>query len=70
VIAGTEVPDGWTGLRHLQWVRVVLGGDATRAEAVGIGHRHPRTVPITLALAARLVGNGTPVVIHREGAVA
>jgi hypothetical protein len=70
VMAPTAVPDGWTGLRHLQWVRVVVNGEATRAEAVGIGHRHPRTVPITLALAARLVGNGTPVVILRADAVA
>jgi hypothetical protein len=60
----------WTGLRHVQWVRVVVGPEETRAEAVGIGHRHPRSVPISLSLAARLVGAGTPLVIHRVDAVA
>jgi hypothetical protein len=47
-----------------------MGLEATRAEAVGIGHRHPRSVPISLNLAARLVGAGTPLVIHRVDAVA
>jgi hypothetical protein len=70
VFAETGVRDDWTGLRHLQWVRIVVNGTATRAEAVGIGHRHPRSVPITLALAARLVRDGTPLVVHRADAVA
>ncbi len=58
-------PRGRTvGLRRVDWIRVLLGADGPRAEAVGIRHRVPVTVPITLAAATRIVAGGAPLVVH------
>jgi hypothetical protein len=53
-----------TGLRRVDWIRVLLGADGPRAEAVGIRHRSPVTAPITLTAATRLVAGGSPLVVH------
>ena len=54
--------DDTLGMRHVSWVRVRTTPAGTAAEAVGIGHRLPRTAPITLAHAARLAARGVRVV--------
>jgi hypothetical protein len=53
-----------TGLRRVDWIRVLLGADGPRAEAVGIRHRVPAATPITLAVATRLVADGAPLVVR------
>ena len=41
-----------TGLRRVDWVRIVVDDDTVRAEAVGVGYRLPTSRPIPLPLAA------------------
>ncbi len=53
-----------TGLRRVDWVRVVVGEDGPRAEAVGVRHRTPTSAPITLLAAAQLVAGGAPLVFR------
>ena len=50
------------GMRQVSWVRVRSTGEGMAAEAVGVGHRLPRTTRITLAQAARLASQGVRVV--------
>ena len=58
-----------TGLRRIHWVRVLVDGDNTRAEAIGMSHRRPATVPISLRMASRLAASGVPMVVrHLAGA--
>ena len=52
-------------MRRVLWVRVTCGRDGTYAEAVGLGHRTPRSTPIPMGRAARLSAAGVPVVIRR-----
>ena len=60
---------GSTGLRRIHWVRVLVDGDNTRAEAFGLAHRRPATVPISLRMASRLAAAGIPMVVrHLEAA--
>ncbi len=54
-----------TGLRRVDWVRLVVEHDTMRAEAVGTGYRLPTSRPIPLAVAAALIGGGTPSVTRR-----
>jgi hypothetical protein len=61
------------GLRRVAWVQVMVDehGEYTRAEAHGIGHRLPSTVPIPLSAAAALAAAGVPVLVrHVVGAPA
>ena len=51
-------------LRHVGGVRIVMEQRGTRCEVYGIGDRHPAVVPVSLALAARLVAAGAPLTIH------
>jgi hypothetical protein len=51
---------GTAGLRRVDWVRFVVGHDAVRAEAVGVGYRLPVARPIPLSVAAALLAQGTP----------
>ena len=53
-----------TGLRRIHWVRVLVDGDNTRAEAIGLAHRRPATVPISLRMASRLAASGVPMVVR------
>jgi hypothetical protein len=53
------------GMRHINWVRVVVDGAASHAEAHGIGHRLPCTATVSMAAAAELAGRGIPVVVTR-----
>ena len=53
-----------TGLRRIQWVRVLVDGERTRAEAIGLAHRRPATVPISLRMASRLAAAGVPLVVR------
>jgi hypothetical protein len=49
------------GLRRVELVRLSGRRGAVVAHAVGVLHRYPRTVRISLATAARLIAAGTPV---------
>lgn len=49
-----------TGLRRVDWVRLIVAGDGVRAEAVGVGYRLPASRPIPLPVAAALIAGGTP----------
>jgi hypothetical protein len=49
-----------TGLRRVDWVRLVEDGGRYQAEVVGVGFRLPVTCPISLALAAELIASGVP----------
>jgi hypothetical protein len=59
-----------TGLRRVDWVRLVEDGGRYRAEAVGVGFRLPVTCPISLALAAELIASGVPHVTRSVAPVA
>jgi hypothetical protein len=48
------------GFRTVERVRVVVDTAGARAEATGIVHRYPRTVPISLAAATLLAAAGAP----------
>ena len=52
------------GLRRVDAVHVYVTERPARAVAVGVAHRLPVTLPITLASAARLATLGVPVSIH------
>jgi hypothetical protein len=56
-----------TGLRRVDWVRLVVEHDTVRAEAVGVGHRLPVTRSIPLSVAAALLAGGIPSVTRRVG---
>jgi hypothetical protein len=56
-----------TGLRRVDWVRLVVDDDQVRAEAVGVGYRLPTTRPIPLSVAQALMAEGTPSVTRRFG---
>jgi hypothetical protein len=49
-----------TGLRRVDWVRLIVDDDSVRAEAVGVGYRLPASRPIPLPVAAALIAGGTP----------
>jgi len=55
------------GMRRVSWVQILVdeGGEYSRAEAHGIGHRLPRTVPIPLSAAAALAAQGVPLLVRR-----
>lgn len=44
------------GMRWVYYVRVRHGRQGLRFYGVGMGHRHPRTIALTAATAARLAG--------------
>jgi hypothetical protein len=48
------------GFRTIERVRVVVTVDGTTAQATGIVHRYPRTVPISLTAATLLAAAGAP----------
>lgn len=57
------------GFRTVECVRVVVTPDGTTAEATGILHRYPRTVPISLTAATLLAAAGAPLrVVDTTGA--
>jgi hypothetical protein len=56
-----------TGLRRVDWVRLVVDRDSVRAEAVGVGYRLPTSRPIPLPVAAALIAGGTPSVTRTVG---
>ena len=66
--AGADTASTATGLRRVDWVRLVVDGDSVRAEAVGMGYRLPTSRPIPLAKAAALMAAGTPSVTRTVGA--
>jgi hypothetical protein len=63
-LRGRQGRSNITGLRRVDWVRLVLDHDAVRAEAVGIGYRLPAARPIPLSVAAALMAEGTPSVMR------
>jgi hypothetical protein len=67
---GAEVPArsaaDRTGLRRVDWVRLVDEGRRYRAEVVGVGFRLPVTRAIPLTLAADLIFSGVPHVTRTD----
>lgn len=55
------------GFRSIELVRVVVDRRATVAAVTGVLHRYPRTVPISLLTATRLVAAGAPCQIDEPG---
>ena len=53
------------GFRAVYSVRLVQRGGRTRAEATGVLHRYPQTVPVSLLTAGRLVAAGAPLDVAR-----
>jgi hypothetical protein len=49
-----------TGLRRIDWVRLIEDDGHYRAEVVGEGFRLPVSRPIPLSLAAELIASGVP----------
>jgi hypothetical protein len=49
-----------TGLRRVDWVRLIEDAGRYRAEVVGVAFRLPVTCPISPALAAELIAAGVP----------
>jgi hypothetical protein len=49
-----------TGLRRVDWVRLLDDGGRFQAEVVGVGFRLPVTHQIPLSLAADLIAAGVP----------
>ncbi len=60
---GSSPAAGRLGFRRLEYVRVVLHDGTVDAEAVGIVHRLPVALPISLATATRLVRDGVRLVV-------
>ena len=56
-------------LRRIDAVHIDVTARPARAVAVGVAHRQPVTVPITLASAARLAALGIPTTVHDAPAV-
>ncbi len=56
-----------TGMRRVDFVRVVIDGEEKHAQLVGVGYRLPACRPASLALAAQLVSEGTPLVTRHLG---
>jgi hypothetical protein len=52
------------GMRRVAWVRITTTAGGPRAEAVGLVHRIPRVVRISMAAAADLVAAGVPYTIR------
>lgn len=57
-----SMPD--VGLRRVEWVRLLVGPRGTRAEAVGVGHRLPAAIPVSLRTATQLMRAGTPLIVR------
>ena len=53
------------GFKSVYSVRLVQRGGRTRAEATGILHRYPQTVPVSLLTAGRLVAAGAPLDVRQ-----
>jgi hypothetical protein len=56
------------GLRRVELVRVLVGHGPSIAEVVGVAHRYPRRLRISLTAAARLAAAGVPLRIERRAA--
>jgi hypothetical protein len=56
------------GFRRLDRVVLTVDEDAVRAEVIGVTHRLPRAVPISLACATRLVRAGIPLTLRDQDA--
>lgn len=57
-----------TGMRRIDWVRIVVSPAGTSCQAVGVADRLPVDRPITLRTATSLVAGGVPVVVRSEAA--
>jgi hypothetical protein len=58
---------GAAGFRSVELVRLVVTDRATVAEVRGVMHRYPRTVPVSLTTATRLVAAGASIQIDHAG---
>jgi hypothetical protein len=55
------------GFRRVELVRIIVGSTETTAEATGVLHRYPRTVPISITTAGRLAAAGARLRVDRAG---
>jgi hypothetical protein len=55
------------GFRSVEVVRLVVTERTAAAAVTGVLHRYPRTVPISLTTATRLLAAGAPVQIEHPG---
>ena len=62
-----SVAAGAAGFQSVEVVRVVVDGTTAAATVTGVLHRYPRTVPVSLATARRLVTAGAPVRVGLVG---
>lgn len=62
--SGGPVPEAMLGFRRIDAVRLVVTDDHVRAEVLGVTHRLPRTLTVSLRLAQRLIARGVPVVVR------
>ena len=53
-------------LRRVDGVRLWVGSSGCRAEVYGLGHRHPATVRVSVALARELAEAGAPCDVRVE----
>ena len=56
---------GRAAFRRVHLVHVTCRGEDVVAEASGILHRYPHTVPVSMATAKRLVAAGAPLRVDR-----
>ena len=55
------------GFRTVERVQLTVDDRSTVAHVTGVLHRYPRTVPVSLVTASRLVTAGAPVRIDSAG---
>ena len=55
-------------MRRVSWLRIVVDGDRTTCEAVGLGHRLPTVRPVTMTTATQLAADRVPVVVKHVAA--
>lgn len=58
-------PAAALGLDRTCWVRLLRDRDGLHAELAGVSRRRPVVRRIPTSVAARLIAEGVPVVVHR-----
>lgn len=53
------------GFRRIHGVHVAIANGRSHATVTGVAHRYPRTVPVSLRVAAELAAAGAPLTIDR-----
>ena len=53
-------------MRRIDYVRLFVDDDGTRAEVVGVGFRLPVARPVPLSYVSKLISEGMPSVAHHR----